>query len=259
MLYLIGIGLKPSHLTLEALECIKKSDQAFLEVYTSQYSEGLLKELRDLTGKDIKEINRTDVEENFTSALTSANKNNICLLVFGNPLTATTHIQLLLDAKEAGIKYKVIPGISITNMIAESGLDEYKFGRTVTICYHLPNFEPDSFYTQIKENQKMGLHTLCLLDIKKDQPQQRLMNSVEAIEVLEKIMLKKKQKDKFLYIALLGMGSEKQKILVGRKMIFTSKEIHEVYPQSMIIPGKMNEKEKEIVKKLYDPLIEWKD
>ncbi len=259
MLYLVGIGLKPSHLTLEALECIKKSDQVFLEVYTSQYSEGLLKELKDLTGKDIKEINRTDVEENFTSALTSANKNNICLLIFGNPLTATTHIQLLIDAKEAGIKWKVIPGISVTNMIAESGLDEYKFGRTVTICYHLPNFEPDSFYDQIKENQKMGLHTLCLLDIKKDQPQQRLMTAIEAIEVLEKIMLKKKHKDKFLYVALLAMGSERQKVLVGRKMIFASKEIQEIYPQSMIIPGKMNEKEKEAVKNLYDPLIEWEN
>jgi len=259
MLYLIGIGLKPQHLTLEALETIKKSDQVFLEVYTSQYSEGLLNELKNITGKEIREINRTDVEENFTSALTSATKNNICLLVFGNPLTATTHIQLLLDAKEAGIKWKVIPGISITNMVAESGLDEYKFGRTVTICYHLPNFEPDSFYDQIKENQKMGLHTLCLLDIKKDQPIQKMMNSIEAIEVLEKIMTKKKQKDKFLYISLLGMSSNKQKILVGRKMIFESKEVKEIYPQSMIIPGKMNDKEKEVVKALYDPLIEWKD
>ena len=72
-------------------------------------------------------------------------------------------------------------------------------------------------------------------------------------------MTKKKQKDKFLYIALLAMGSEKQKILVGRKMIFDSKEVREIYPQSIIIPGKMNEKEKEVVKNLYDPLIEWKD
>jgi diphthine synthase len=251
MLYLIGIGLKPSHLTLNALETIKQCDQVFLETYTSQYSEGIAKELTQIIGKNIKELNRKEVEEGFESALLSANKNNIGLLVFGNPLTATTHIQLLLDAKEKGIKFKIIPGISITNMIAESGLDEYKFGRTVTICFQLPNFEPESFYAQIKENQKIGLHTLCLLDIKKDEKPQRMMNCKEAIETLEKIALKRKEKNKFEYIALIGMGGEKQKILVGEKNIKSFKEIDAIYPQSLIIPGKINEKEKEAMEKLY--------
>lgn len=251
MLYLIGIGLKPSHLTLNALETIKQCDQVFLETYTSQYSEGIAKELNQIIGKNIKELNRKEVEEGFESALLSANKNNIGLLVFGNPLTATTHIQLLLDAKEKGIKFKIIPGISITNMIAESGLDEYKFGRTVTICFQLPNFEPESFYAQIKENQKIGLHTLCLLDIKKDEKPQRMMNCKEAIETLEKIALKRKEKNKFEYIALIGMGGEKQKILVGEKNIKSFKEIDAIYPQSLIIPGKINEKEKEAMEKLY--------
>lgn len=259
MLYLIGIGLKPSHLTIEALETIKACDQVFLEVYTSQYSEGIVKQLKELTGKNFLELNRTGVEEQFDSALMSANKNNIALLVFGNPLTATTHIQLLLDAKEKGIKWRVIPGISITNMVAESGLDEYKFGRTITICYHLPGFEPDSFYEQIKENQKLGLHTLCLLDIKKDQEPQRMMNCLEGIEVLEKIAKKKKEHNNWLYIGLIGMGSEKQKIIAGHKAIVESKEIREVFPQSLIIPGKVNEKEKECLEKLYNLKINWKN
>ncbi len=255
MLYLIGIGLKASHLTLEALECIKKCDQVFLEVYTSQYSEGFAKELKEITNRDIKEVNRKDVEEYFDSALLSANKNNIALLIFGNPLTATTHIQLLLDAKEQGIKWKIIPGISITNMIAESGLDEYKFGRTVTVCYHLPNFEPESFYDQIKENQKLNLHTLCLLDIKKDQTPQKMMNCMEGIEVIEKISKKRGEDNKFLYIALIGMASEKQKIVVGKKAIFETKEIIQIFPQSLIITGKMNEKEIESLETLYGAKI----
>ncbi|MFA5126023.1 MAG: diphthine synthase [archaeon] len=259
MFYLIGLGLKPSHITLEALEAIKQCDQVFLEVYTSQYSEGFVDEIQKQTGKTIKEFNRKEVEEHFESALMSASKNNIGLLVFGNPLTATTHIQLLIDAKEKGIKWKVIPCISITNMIAESGLDEYKFGRTITICFHLPNFTPDGFYKQIKGNQKAGLHTLCLLDIKKDQTPQRLMNCIEAIEVLEKIASKKKQKNKWLYVALIGMGSENQKIIPGKKAILESKEIKEIFPQSMIITGKMNEKEKEALEKLHGTKISWCD
>ena len=256
MLYLIGLGLKLSHLTQEAIDTIKLCDSVFVEVYTSQYAQGIINELKEKVGKNIMELNRKEIEENFESALLSATKNNVGVLVFGNPLTATTHIQLLLDAKEKGIKYKIIPGISITNMVAESGLDEYKFGRTITVCYHIEGFEPESFYDQMKENQKMGLHTLCLLDIKKDQMPQKMMNSKEAIEVLEKIAEKREEQNKYKYIALLGMSSEKQKIIAGREEIINSKEIYELFPQTLIICGKLNEKEKECVEKLHNKKFE---
>ena len=162
----------------------------------------------------------------------------------------------MLDAKEKGIKYKVIPGISITNMVAESGLDEYKFGRTITICYHIEGFEPESFYDQILENQKTGLHTLCLLDIKKDQMPQKMMNSKEAIGVLDKIAEKRKEHNNFKYIALMGMSSENQKIIAGKEEIINSKEIYELFPQTLIIAGKMNEKEKEVLDKLHNKKFE---
>lgn len=252
MLYLIGIGLKPKQLTLEAIEAIKSCDSIFLEGYTSQYSEGTLEELVKHTGKTIKLLGRKEVEEQFDSALMSAHSNNIALLIVGNALTATTHIQVLLDCKEKGIKYKVIPGISITNTIAETGLDEYKFGRTVTICYHSLGYEPDSFFEQIKENQKIGLHTLCLLDIKKDEKPQRMMNCIEAIEILDKIAKNKKDKTKFNYVGLIGMASEKQKIIHGKENIIKSKIIIEVYPQTLIVLGKTNEKELECLEKLHN-------
>jgi diphthine synthase len=252
MIYLIGIGLKPKQLTLEAIEVLNKADQIYLEGYTSKYSEGMLKELQEIIGKKFKLLGRQEIEENFESALLGAKKNHIALMIFGNALTATTHIQILLDAKQKGIKYKVIPGISITNTIAESGLDEYKFGRTITICYHEKNYEPETFYEQIKENQKLGLHTICLLDIKKDEKPERMMNSKEAIKILEKIENKKNEKKNWEYIALLGMGSEKQKIINGKKQIFENKEVEEIFPQTLLIPGKMNEKEKEVLEKLSD-------
>jgi diphthine synthase len=251
MFYLIGIGLKPEQMTLEALETLKSCDQAFLEGYTSEYAEGLLKELEALIGKKFKLLGREGVEQEFESALLSAKKNNIALMIFGNALTATTHLQVLLDAKENGIKYKVIPGISITNTIAETGLDEYKFGRIVTLCYHTENFEPDSFYEQIKENQKIGLHTLTLLDIKKDEKPQKMMNCREAISLLEKIAKKKGEVNNWQFIGLIGMSSEKQKILVGKEAIFGAIEVNELFPQSLIVLGKTNDKEKEALAKLH--------
>ncbi len=250
MFYLVGIGLKVENLTLEAKKVLSKADQVFLENYTSEYSEGLLKELESVIGKKFRVIGREGVETNFDSALASAKKNNIALMVFGNVLTATTHIQLLLDAKEKGVKYKIIPGISITNTIAETGLDEYKFGRTTTICYHSENFEPETFFDHILQNKKNGLHTLCLLDIKKDEKPSRLMNCREAILLLEKICSKRSEKNDFEYVAMIGMQSEKQKILFGREKIFSEEETKTVFPQSLIVIGKMNEKEKEAVEKL---------
>lgn len=247
MLYLIGIGLIPKQISVEAINAIKSCDNVFLEEYTSQYSEGTINELVDLTGKKPKIINRAETEVGFESALISAKKNNIGIIIFGNALTATTHIQFLLDAKEKGIKTKVIPGISITNTIAESGLDEYKFGRTVTICFHTDNFKPESFYDQIKENQKIGLHTLCLLDIKKDQEPRILMNADQAIEILDNISKNREEKNDLNYIALIAMGSEKQKIIFGKEKIISSKEVKELFPQTLIIPGKLNEKENEVL------------
>ena len=251
MLYLVGIGLKPAHLTLEALDILKNCDQVFLESYTSEYSEGANKELEEMIEKKFLVLGRIGVEQQFESALLSAKKNNIALMIFGNALTATTHLQVLLDAKEAGIKYKVIPGISITNVIAESGIDEYKFGRTVTLCYHEKGFEPESFYDQLMKNKEIGLHTLCLLDIKKDEKPERLMNCIEAIDLLEKIKDKRNNSQEFRYIALLGMSNDDQKIIVGKENIANSQEIKELYPQSLIVLGKTNEKEEEALQNLY--------
>ncbi|MDO8624998.1 MAG: SAM-dependent methyltransferase, partial [Candidatus Diapherotrites archaeon] len=38
MLYLIGIGLNPKHLTLEALAALKSCKTVYLENYTSRYA-----------------------------------------------------------------------------------------------------------------------------------------------------------------------------------------------------------------------------
>ncbi len=251
MLYLIGIGLKPKQITLEAIDAIKGCAQVFLEGYTSEYSQGNLTELSEIIGKNVFVLGRHGIEEGFESALLSAKSNDVALLIIGNALTATTHMQLILDAKEKEIKVKVIPGISVTNTIAESGLDEYKFGRTITVCYHSKDYAPETFYDQMLENQKIGLHTLCLLDIKKDETPQRLMTCKEAIEIMDKISKKRNDKKIFEYVALMAMASNKQKIIFGKENILGFKEMNNLFPQSLIIIGKANEKEREFLEKMF--------
>ena len=164
MLFLIGLGLKPKHLTLEALDAIKSCENVFAEEYTSRYGEGSIEDLEKMTGKTITVHSRKKVEEEMKNIVLNARDKNVALLCFGNPLTATTHIEFLIQAKKQGIPIRVIEGISVTNALARTGLDEYRFGRTTTVAEPKPNFSPVSFYDFIEQNQKLGLHTLCLLD-----------------------------------------------------------------------------------------------
>ena len=46
-----------------------------------------------------------------------------------------------------------------------TGLQSYKFGRTVTIPAAWPGEFPESIYTNIKNNRTSGLHSLVLLEL----------------------------------------------------------------------------------------------
>ena len=247
MLYLVGAGLKPQHLTLEALAALKECDRVYLESYTSQFAEGSLAELSKLIGQKVFPLTRKQVEEETEELLSMALKNDVAVLIYGNVFSATTHIELLLEAKRLGVKVKVLPGISIFNFLGETGLQEYKFRKTVSIVYWQANYRPESFFDGIKENKERGLHTLCLLDIKVEE--KRLMSVKEAVELLEKIA--DKRKDKLLegstLTGLAGAGSKKEQVFAG-----TPEEVKKfdfkIYPQSLIVCGELNEKEEEALK-----------
>jgi diphthine synthase len=54
--------------------------------------------------------------------------------------------------------------------VAACGLQLYRFGQCVSICFFTPTWRPDSFYDRVASNRKEGLHTLCLLDIRVKEP-----------------------------------------------------------------------------------------
>ena len=197
--YLIGLGLNEKSLNLEALETIKKSDKVFLENYTVDYPY-LILEIEKLVEKEIKELGRVDVEnEKF---LDEAKKKNISLLVYGNPLSATTHISLILTCKKQKIPYKIIHAESILTAISETGLQLYKFGKTASMPKFQKNFEPDSFLNIILDNEKIKAHTLLLTDIG--------LSSKEAIEQLQKTTKNRNIKlDKIIICSKTGTNESK--------------------------------------------------
>jgi diphthine synthase len=251
MFFLIGIGLNPGQVTQEALDAMKQCKKVFIESYTSKYAQGSISELESLCKKKFFALDRKGVEEGFSLLLKDAKKNNedIALLVFGNALNATTHIQLLLDAKEMGIKCKVIPGISVFDFLGETGLDAYKFGRVCTVVKPKQNFAPEGFFDVIEKNFSMGLHTLCLLDI--DSNENYFMSVSEAVKILSGIEAKRKTKilNSTILIGLYALGSKEQKFKKGSLKEFSLSSFGG-FPQSLIVCGKLNEKEKEAIEKM---------
>lgn len=166
MLYLIGIGIcDEKDISLRALEAIKQCGAVFAESYTSILSHGSLLRLEALCGKKITRLSRNDVEGE-KEILDACKNSDACLLVAGDPLIATTHVSLLVEAQKRGIATKAIHSSSILSAaIGESGLQAYRFGKIITIPKWKPNYKPSSPYDTIEENLSRNLHTLLLLDL----------------------------------------------------------------------------------------------
>ena len=220
MLYIIGLGLNEESLTQEGLNAIEKCQEVYLENYTVEFPYKI-EILEKIIKKKIMMANR-DFVENFR-ILTK--KENVALLVYGNPLTATTHISLIQEAKKLGMEYAIIQNASILDAIAETGLQLYKFGKTTS----LPNFEADSFIEVIKENQKIGAHSLILIDIG--------MKFEEAIQRLEESAKRKKLKIGKIVVCS-RLGTKESKIVYGTFNEIRDKEIQA--PFCFIIPGKLH-------------------
>jgi len=135
MLVLIGLGLfDEKDLSLRGIEEAKKANKVYIELYTTAWF-GDLEKLEEIIGKKIKVLKRKDLEENSGKILEEAKTQDIAIFVGGDPLVATTHSALILEARKRGIKTEVIHNSSIFSAIAETGLHIYKFGSCVTIPF----------------------------------------------------------------------------------------------------------------------------
>lgn len=249
MLYLVGIGLSPKHITKEAVSALKSCEKIYLDGFTSQLPEGHVASLSSELGKEIIVLGRKEIEERFIEKFVLQCKGNVALAVPGNPLNATTHVQLAIEGKESNVPVKIVPGISIFDFLAFTGLDRYKFGRTATIVFHEDEYEPESFYDVIVKNKSLGLHTFCLLDIKKEE--NRLMNIGQAISLLELIEERREKNiiSESILVGLAAMGTEKEQIFAGTSEKVKNFNFHSM-PQSLIVCGNPNEKEIEALKVL---------
>ncbi|CAO3643854.1 unnamed protein product [Cunninghamella blakesleeana] len=239
MLYVIGLGLSDeTDITVKGLEAIKKSERVYLEAYTSILTVGKEK-LEEYYGKDVIVADCEMVESDSDAILANADTLDVSFLVVGDPYGATTHTDLVIRARELNIPVKVIHNASIMNAIGACGLQLYNFGQTISIVFFTDTWRPDSFYDKIKENHDLGLHTLCLLDIKvKEQSIENLargrkiyeppryMTVNQAVEQLLEIEENRQSgicSPDSLAIGCARIGTDTQKIVAG-----TLKELEHV-------------------------------
>jgi len=249
----IGLGLHSElGVSLRGLDEAKGADLVLAEFYTSLMPGLSLERLERLLGKPVKALSRSDVEENAEqTVLSEARTKTVAFLVPGDPMAATTHLDLRLRAEKAGIKTRIIHGASVTSAVSSAiGLQNYKFGRTVTIPIVEAETMPESPYDFIKENLYRGLHTLVLLDIKAEE--KMYMTIPQALKQLLAIEEKRREnviKNQTLAVGVARIGSEDVKIKAGGVGRLQSYDFGSP-PHSMVIPGGLHFMEAEALQVL---------
>ena len=113
---LIGMGPgKVESMTLEAVEVAKNADVRLYEAYTALWPDDELGRLETMIGP-IDRIMRPAVERPET-LFEQAKDKLVAILVVGDPMQATTHIDFQLRAEKEGIPVRVIHGISVTTLV----------------------------------------------------------------------------------------------------------------------------------------------
>ncbi|MEM1962249.1 MAG: diphthine synthase [Sulfolobales archaeon] len=233
-LYLVGMGLSYKYLTLEALEAIAKADRVFVDTYTGQVD---LEGLEKVLAKSFVKVSRRELEEGSGRVILDLLEEGkrVVLLVPGDPLVATTHVTLLLEAHARGFRFHVIPGVSIVpTALSMSGLMVYKMGKIATVVYPKDGIVYEYAYDVIKANDSLNLHTLLLLEY--DGEKGIAMRASEAIEILKSIEEIKREgvvRDDRLVSVVASLGYPDFIVCVGElKRILMLKV--EVVPQTLV-------------------------
>jgi diphthine synthase len=168
-LHLVGLGLNdPKSMTVRGLEVTRAADVVYAEFYTAVMS-GTTAELEAFLGRPVKVLDRLGVEKGGPRLLEEARSKDVVLLVAGDPMAATTHADLLVRFRQAGVPLHIVHAPSIFSAAPGLlGLQHYKFGRATTLVKPEKGWSPTSPFDAVAENHARGLHTLVLLDIKSD-------------------------------------------------------------------------------------------
>jgi diphthine synthase len=242
-LVFVGLGLFDERdISLRGLEEIRDVQAVFAEFYTSLMPGLFVERLRELIGRDVVVVSRRSLEEEEgKEILQEARRDKVAFLVPGDPLIATTHVDLRIRAEREGIKTRVIHGSSIISaVVGLSGLQNYKYGRSVTIPFPEEGFVSEMPYSVIMQNKERGLHTLCFLDIRAEE--ERYMTVKEGLEALLRVEERKNKgvvTKETLVVGVARAGSEEPRVKAGYVGELVDYEFG-APPHTLVFPGRLH-------------------
>ena len=247
MLTFVGLGLfDEEDVSLRGADAIRSADTVFLEVYTSVLMGASIEKLEAFYGKKITPLIREDVEVHPEKIIEAARTGNAVFLTGGDSMVATTHADIRIRCEEAGIPTKIIHGASImTAVCGLSGLQNYRFGKSVSVPFPYGKWFPMTPIEVITENLGRNLHTLVFLDIQKDK--ERYMKISEAVPLLEEQAARKGVSIP-LFIGIARAGSASPVVHAGDAEEMKTYDFG-VPLHIMIVPAELHDMEREYLEK----------
>ena len=218
-LWLIGLGPGDlQQMTVAALNAARSADYRFLEGYTALLPPDELVNMEGLIGPW--ELRMRSAVEEPHDLLSLAQTAKVALLVVGDPLQATTHVDLQIRCEEMGVPCHVEHGVSITTIVTgAAGLQSYRFGRQCTFAYPYGEYLPTSPLEIILANRERDLHSLALLDLDPTgmgEGEQSPMTPEIAVDVLRRMAERLNvEVEDWTLVLCSDMGTEDARISVG--------------------------------------------
>jgi diphthine synthase len=239
-LIFVGLGLGAGGVSMGALEALKGCDRVFAEIYTAPVHDHALADISEAIGKKVVVLGRKEVEDGRV-ILDAAKRGRVAIIVPGDPMVATTHVDLRMRAAKDGIKTRVFHAGSVATAAAGLlGLQSYKFGRTTTLPFTKPGYAPTSPYDAIEANVRQGLHTLVLLDI--DSENDRAMTGTQGLQLLMELESKVKRgvlTDVTIVCVVARAGHDDALVRAG-ELAQLAKEDFGAPPHCLVVPGKLH-------------------
>jgi diphthine synthase len=256
-LIFVGLGLAGTKdLTLRALDAVRHARTVFAEFYTSHLVGATHSQLERELDKRIVLLARDEVESGAERILDAAAQHRTAFVTAGDPMTATTHQDLRIRALRRGIPVRIVHGVSIQVAAAgAAGLHSYKFGRTTTLVFPQPNFNPASPYETVRDNRARGLHTLVLLDLRADEG--RYMSAAQGIEVL--LGHEQQRRESVVtpdteLVALARVGADDQRVVWGPAKRLREADLGPPL-HCLIVPGELHFSEREALELVAAPRV----
>ena len=238
MLSFVGLGLWDERsITIEGKEAIAAADHVYLEGYTSSLQGTTPADLEAYHDISLTPLDRTDIEYAPDTLLSQAETEHVAVLIGGDPMVSTTHVDLRLRAAERGIDVSIIHGVSIAAAAAGlAGLQNYRFGKATTLPFpgtFGDRTVPESVRETIERNLEAKLHTLVYLDISDDG---EFLNGSEAAAALASVL------DNRLGIVIAQAGSPSPTVVADRLDALASRDCGQAL-HILIIPGPLHDME----------------